>query len=304
MRRLLILLMTYMFLKGASWASESGNTQETADLRIECVMNVDEFYEHQPVPVVITLKTTNPNIAFANRIDSPTLNKGKFATYQIISPAGETYEEIKNGKKYWCFPLDARMITIDDSGTYELKGGKYKVGIAVPKIIKDPFWGLVRSSAIEELIVPVENKKFKVRSLPKLPDSMEFSGSVGEFSLETVIPPGDIYLNEEAIVYIILRGNGMIAESVLPEYGNAFKNGVRLKSVSETRDEGHDNKGGMLSEITLECTFIPTDRDNAEIGEVKFDYFDASSGKYKSLKSKPVKVKVKSSAAKKERIEI
>lgn len=274
------------------------------ELSIEYVMDTDNFYVGQPVPVVVTLRSSTPDVVSADKSEPLLLRKGSFDTFQLIDPAGASYRKLEGGKTWFYFPIEAYMITMAESGRYEFAEGEYEIGVSYPVVRHDPFWGNVRSNKVENFNVKTGKKSFKVKSLPNPPSEMDFSGSVGEFTIETVVPSGDIYLGEEATAYIVLRGSGMIAERVLPEYRDAFKNGVRLKSISEWRDEGHDHHGGMMSELRLECTFIPTDRDNAVIGEATFDYFDPYAGKYRTARSKPVKIDVKSTVSKREHIDI
>lgn len=273
------------------------------DMYIDCVMDGNAVYERQPASVVVTLFSSTPDVEFANVIKQPTLNKGEFATKIPVDYAGNAYRKRIDGRDYYCFPLEAFVFTMADKGSYELRDGKYKIGIAIPVIVNDPFWGKIRSSEVKEYDIPVNNLSFKVKALPKPSSDVNFSGSVGHFSIETVIPRGDIFVNEEATAVIVLRGKGMIAESTMPEYRDAFKSGLKLKSVSESRTASYEN-GEMVSELHLECTFIPSRTDDVEIGEVTFDYFDPTSGKYVKARSNPVKINVKSTVSKRDSMSV
>lgn len=273
------------------------------DMFIECVLGENNVYERQPVPVVITLFTTNPDVQYAEVVSEPRLSKGEFASVQQVQPAGSPYRRDIGGREYYCIPLKAFMFTVDRKGSYELSGGGYNVGVAYPVVVTDPFWGRIKTTETKEYEIPVRKTSFKVRSLPSPPADINFSGSVGEFSIETVVPRGDIYLNEEATAIIILKGTGMIAELTMPEYRDAFKQGLKLRSVSESRGAAYD-RGRMLSELQLECTFIPTSENDVEIGVVSFDYFDSSTGTYRRAESKPVKIKVKSTVSRRESIDV
>lgn len=286
-----------------NYAADNKSKANAPDLFIDCVFSENTIYERQPVSVVITLFSSTPDVETASAITEPKLSKGEFSTLQQVQPAGNAYRKLIDGKEFFCFPLKTFVFTIDEKGSYELSDGEYKIGIAIPVVINDPFWGRVSSSEIKDYDVPVKKSSFKVKSLPKQSQNASFSGSVGEFKLETVLPRGDCFVNEEATVYIVLRGTGMIAESVLPEYRNAFGEDLKLKSVSESRTEGYDN-GKMVSELRLECTFIPLKSGEISIGESYFDYFDPSAGKYVKTSSKPIKVLIKSSVSKRESLSI
>lgn len=302
--RLFISVLLFMSVFFMSFAHENSRTDADAvDLSIECRMEPAVIYERQPASLVVTLRSSSPDIAFADVVTPPSLIKGEYATFQKVSPAGNAYKEVVDGKTYYCFPLEASVITMADKGSYTIGGGEYTIGVAYPVVVNDPFWGPRRSTEVKRLNIPVKKKSFKVRDLPNPPDSIDFSGSVGQFTVETVIPRGDIFVNEEATAIVVLRGTGMIADATMPEYRDAFKNGVKLKSVSESRNAVYDN-GKMISELQLECTFIPTQRDNVEIGEILFSYFDPDTGAYSVARSSPVKIEVKSSTSKRESLSI
>lgn len=282
---------------------KAAGSSENPELYIECHIDDNTIYERQPVSAVVTLISSTPNIAYANVSHQLELNKEKFATFQKVSSPGRAYEKNIKGKRMFCFPLEAFVFTIANKGSYDLVNGEYKIGVSIPTVVNDPFWGPVRSSEVEQYSLSVRKSSIKVKALPKTAGNSNFSGSVGTFSIETIIPAGDIFVNEDATAIIVLKGTGMIEQSVLPEYRGAFINGCKLKSVSESRNEVYDN-GKLISELRLECTFIPTERSNVEIGSVSFDFFNPDSGKYETIRSKPVKVTVKSSTSKRERITI
>lgn len=301
--RSLFMFLALALTFGLKVSAREDVRESIPELTVECRMQTTDFYERQPVPMVLTLKSSTPDIAVADVITPLKLKKGEFASIQTVSPAGEPYEEIDNGRKYYCFPLEAYIVTMADKGNYEMVDGSFSIGVAYPVVVNDPFWGPRRSREVKRFEVPVEKKKFSVRSLPEASDGTVFSGSVGSFTIETVIPRGDIFVNEEATAIVVLKGKGMIAEATMPEYRDAFKDGMKLKSVSESRNAGYD-RGELLSELQLECTFIPTAREGVRVGEITFDYFNPATGRYETARSKPVEIKVKSTTSKRESMDI
>lgn len=284
-----------------SWCQQSSEVKaESPDIFIRCEMSGDRFYEREAVPMVLTLFSSTSNISYANQMRPMSLSKGEFASIREIQPAGDAYTEMIDGRQYYCYPLNAYMVTLPDKGSYTLQNGAYEIGIPM-MVGNDSYWGPVFET--RSITIPVEKKSFKVKALPNPPVDANFSGSVGKFTIETVIPEGDIIFNEEAVAYVVLRGDGMIAEQVLPDYQEAFKNNLKLKSISESRSSYYKD-GRLISQLQLECTFIPTSRDNVEIGEVLFEYFNPDTGKYEVARTAPVKVTVKSSTVNHKSIEV
>lgn len=115
--------------------------------------------------------------------------------------------------------------------------------------------------------------------------------------METIVPKGDIIVNEDASLIIVVKGKGLLGSDILPEYREAFGTGNKLKSFTERTDSFYDGKD-IVSEFEMECEFVPTDIKNCEIGVVRFGYFNPETGKYETAESKPVKIDVKSSAVK------
>lgn len=297
------LLFALLLCSFSAKAADIKDSKALPEMHIECVMAQQNCYERQPVSVVITLFSTSPDVVNARVLQNVELNKGEFATYQTVKPAGSPYTQVKDNKKYYCFPLDAFIFTMPEKGKYSLQNGKYRIGVQVPSIVNDPFWGKIRVMKTEETILDVEKKSLTVKTLPAPPANIHFSGSVGEFSIETILPHGDIYVNEPATAIVVLKGTGMIADSTMPVYLDAFTENISLKSVQESRTAAYDH-GRLVSELHLECTFTPSAKDGVKIGEIYFDYFDAAQGKYVRAKSKPVVVNVKSSVSKRKHIEI
>lgn len=283
-------------------AAVSANT-ETPDLFITCDIGDKSVFERQPVSLNVTLYSSTPDIRYARKSADISLSSGEFATLQPVDNPGSAYRKVIDGKQYYCFPLEAYIATFADNGSYRIKQRSFEVGVSYPVVVNDPFWGRIRSSETKNFEIPVKDCRFKVKSLPNPAADFNFSGSVGEFSVETILPPGDIFLNEEALAVIVLRGTGMIAAHTMPEYREAFGGALRLKSVSESRSEAYDN-GKLVSELRLECTFIPKETENARIGEVSFDYFDPVKCKYITARSKPLNVKVKSTVSRREKMSI
>lgn len=290
-------------LISAFFLNAFGQKNDEPQLFVKIETQLPNIYVNQSFPFTVTLFSSTPDIAFANRSSSIRLNKGGFDILKRVENAGPAYKKEINGKSYFCFPLESYMASFATKGNYEISEGPYEIGVSFPVIYNDPFWGRMRSSEVKTYNVDVKNCSVKVKSLPNPPSGFSYSGSIGNFTIETVLPKGNIYVNEEAIAYIIIKGKGTISSSSLPEYRSAFENGLTLKSISESRGE-YFEQGQLVSELRLECSFIPNESVNIEIGSISFGYFDPFAGKYKTAVSEPVKIDVKSSVNKKEKISI
>lgn len=254
------------------------------------------LYHHEPAVITLYLWIQGYDVQGVRKSKSSTLNNGKFSYLKQAEFDRQPRVVKKDGETWTVYPIDSYAIAMDKAGKYKLQDGRYVIDLAVPVIYDDPFWGKMQTLKTQRIEVPVNPVQITVSDLPPVPHDTEFSGAVGDFKVEVTVPPGDIFLNEEATAIVTITGNGWLNDDTLPEYHDAFLKGTKLKSFSENRQQ-YLRDGKMISELQMECTFIPTDK-NAEISPVWLEVFNPIKGVYETVKSEPVKVKVQSIAAK------
>ena len=272
------------------------------DFFITLEVSKDNPYEREANYLTLTLHSKIPDIAYANVIESPYVESGNFNYINRIDVSSRGRKEIIDGEEYFSFPLQTYVFTFHDKGNYTLSGGTFEVGINMPVVYDDPFWGRTRGVETSNVKLVSDKKKIKVRKLPTPIKEENFCDVVGDFEIATVVPPGDIIINEPCTAIITVKGKGLLGNDVLPEYAEAFHDEVKLKSMSENRKMYFDGKD-IVSELQLECDFIPQSAD-AKIGAVKIVYFNPETGKYETAVSDPVDVKVKSITSKIQTIDI
>lgn len=265
---------------------------------VKFIPDKNEFFSHEYVTGDLWLYTENPDVLYIKEVKAPTLkNNRKFDYFTKITKHLQPHVETIEGRQIYVIPISSYILMVDEAGKYELKDGIYEIGVNVPSGNIDPFWG--RGRYYETIAMNVEMKplSLKVMKLPAVKDSELFSGAVGEFKISTTLPPGDIFINEEASVIVTITGKGIVPDDILPEYQDAFGTGNKLKSVSDNGGifiEGND----ILSRKELECTFVPDDLNNCKVGKIRFGFFNPSTRKYEVVESEPITIDVKSSAIK------
>ncbi len=290
-RYMIWIMMAILCHHTAFSANSDGN------MFVKCEFNKTEFYAHECVCATIWLYSVDADIAYVNELSSPSLKKGEFSYLSRLSHSPKAHRENVRGTEYFVFPLSSYMFTMSNEGKYQMINGEFEIGINIPVVYDDPFYGRVRGMETRSQIVRMSPSGFKVKPLPPIKNDMTFSGAVGEFEVKTIVPEGDIIVNEDASLIIIVKGRGFIGPDILPEYKEAFGNGNKLKSFTDRSNSFYDGKD-IVSELELECEFVPNDINNCEIGVIRFGYFNPKSGKYEVAESEPVRIDVKSSAVK------
>lgn len=277
--------------------------KKPTEMFLECVVDNQKAYEHQPVSASIMLYSESPDIAFVNRMGQPLVNDEPVESLRPVRVQGKAQRKRIKGTDYYIFPVESFVFSLDTKGDYVLAPPSYQIGVAEPVVVNDPFWGSVTTTRTSKVELAPENVKIKIRKIPDAPKGSNFSGAVGNFEIKAFIPKGDIFIGEEATACVVVSGPGNIPPSVMPEYRSAFGSNVRLKSVSENRSEKIVD-GTLVSELTLDFTFIPESFSDAEIGPMSFGFFNPDNGKFLTVRSDSLPVVVKSSTTKREKISI
>ncbi len=278
------------------------NISANASVRIQVEPAKSDVFVNERVPLEIVLYYTEENISGIGELSALRLKDGSFATVSNL-PSSKTVKSKKiKGTEYKAIPISRHLVSFDNNGTFSLTGAVYEVELVSPVEGRYDFWGRPLVS-YERLRVEVPDCEIKVKKLPTPRGNNRYSGAIGDFTVKVDVPPGNIVAGSEAIAVITVEGQGFIPHDAIPEYGSAFKEGMKLKSVSDSRDNYMD-AGQLKSRIRLECTFIPDSAGQAKIGTISFDYFDTDSGKYRSASSSETEIEVKSSTVNRMSIEV
>lgn len=296
-----ILLLVFGGIQASGAGKQNGFDKNS--LFIRCELSESSFYCNQAVTAVIWLYSKDGEISSAEALENPAVERADMTTLSRIDIDVRPRRERIKDEVYLAYPVAAYVLSMKDAGKNKFKPGVFRVGVNVPVVYNDPFYGRIRGVETRTFDVAAEPVSFKVKPLPACDNGESFSGCVGNFSVETVIPKGRIIVNEEATALVVLKGRGIIGNDILPEYREAFGNGTRLKSVSD-RTETYFDGEGIYSEKVLECEFIPERRDNCVIGKVRFGYFNPQTERYEMAESEPVELKVDSSTIMREKLEI
>lgn len=283
-------ILTAVVMLAAWLSADAQRTGQMEDTQLFIVESVTEgnLYVGQPICYSVKLYSTNPSIGFARAVDSPDFSGlvpvrlPKARTGRNSGIQKETYK----GKEYYTVVLDDVMLLASQGGSYAVRGAEYVIGINEYVLVSDPFWGTVRRVQPAEYPVKARDLKLKVKNLPaKAPQ--DFSGAVGEFSIKSILPEGPIAPGQEATVLFRIIGAGDLREIAVPDVTSAFPDNVELKSVSRNLQTWQQDDA-VMSELTLECTFVPESEGDVVISPVSFVFFSTAKGKYVTSESEAV----------------
>ncbi len=267
-------------------------------------LSKNSFYAGEIIIATVSLTCKDSGLAFLKELPSLNLSRGKFAEMiQINQPITAAYTDQNKDKISTKYILGKYAVSVDNPGKNKIESSDIITGINFPVIQNHPFWGRIESYRTEECILKIKPVSINVMNLPDNKTESPYSGVIGNFKINTVVPRREYVVNEENTIYIVVEGEGVLPEEVLPEYTHAFGDRIKLKSMSASTETFFQNNK-LISRKTWECEIVPTATGEQEIGIISLGFFNADTGKYQVAQSEPVSIQVQSSTIRREMIEI
>ena len=116
-----------------------------------------------------------------------------------------------------------------------------------------------------------------------------FGGGVGTFSLNASISKDSLKTHDAASLIVTVSGKGNVSLLEAPKINFPPDFEVYDVKVSESIDKSGGRTSGSK---TFEYPFIPRSHGTFEFAPVEYSYYDIGSGKYVTLRSEPMTIKV------------
>ncbi|MBU0650728.1 BatD family protein [bacterium] len=213
-----------------------------------------------------------------------------------------TVNEVVDGKRY--------DVTVLDSVLFPIKSGKLDIGSAslkceIPSGTKarrsgslfDAFFGEdgfdVFSSGVMK-VFKTEPLTVNVLPLPEQGKPANFSGTVGEFNMNSSINKTEITQGDALTLSIEINGEGNISSLKLPEIPELDNFDVYAPERTSAKTEVKSGK--IIGKAKYEVVLIPKKQGVQTIPQISLNYFNPSLGDYEEIKTKPINVNVKASS--------
>ncbi len=272
--------------QGASRSSRGEISSEDIFLRLS--FSKSKVVKGEPIVATLKLYTKVPVAGFED-IKFPVFNgfwSQELETPQNINFVRENYNnQIYSSavlRKYMLLPQQTGEITIDPAEMICLIQIRTSGG---GRSIFDDFFD---SYQTVKKRLSTKAAKINVSALPAgAPAS--FGGGVGEFSMKVMLSRDSLKAHEAGSFIVEISGNGNLNLIETPK--------VELPADFEKYDVKTSNNyangaNGMSGKKVFEFPFIPRSEGIFEIPSVEYSYYSISSGKYVTLKSQPLSLKV------------
>lgn len=243
-------------------------------------------------PITVTLKIYVQSSAISGFEDIRFPVFDGFWSQETEAPQNIQFvRENYNGKVYNAALLRRYMLLPQKEGTLTIEPATMTCMVQVrtqssgPRSIFDDMFSSYQT--IRKRLVSQE-LKIDVRSLPSgAPAS--FEGGVGSFRMTAGFDSDSVRAHEATSLRISVSGSGNINLIDAPEV--KLPSDFEVYDVKKT-DKVTTGKSGASGTVTFEYPFIPRVPGNYTVQPIEFTYYDLSSGKYVTLSSGPLSLKV------------
>jgi len=281
-------------VKSQGTNSEKGNVKRSSNLSNENLflkIELDKKSIFMGDYVIATLK-------LFSRVNVSNIGRSKFPSFQgflsqEIDMPGQISlnRENVNGEIYSVGVLRKLVLFPQHSGKINIDPFELDIYVrqksASSGSVFDDFFANYEDVKVSRSSKPIS---VLVKPLPAKGQPFDFSGSVGDFKLKSLISRDTVYANDAVTLKINISGNGNLKlieplDVNFPADFEIYEPKTSKKIKSSVR--------GTSGSVTFEYVFIPRSEGKYIIPSVDFSFFNSKLKRYKTLKTKEFVVQVK-----------
>jgi hypothetical protein len=245
------------------------------DLFVRISMSKQHVYEQEAVVCTIKLYTKYKVSQFMPTLQ-PSFN-GFLIEELPLSPNLNNVERV-NGQNYMVAELKKCILFPQQSGKLTITSGNYDVAVVQYETYRTPF-GTLSQPVEKKLQVKSNSASVYIDPLPE-PKPANFSGAVGNFSVQAFINPKSLKTYAAATYSYIVRGTGNIKYIKAPT--------IKFPSQFDVYDPQNKvaaaiNGSNVSGSVKFDYTFIPQYVGKYDIPSSDFVYFNPETKKYVTL---------------------
>ncbi|MDO4880948.1 MAG: BatD family protein [Capnocytophaga sp.] len=238
-------------------------------------------------PIAITYKiylAQNYGIAGFQDINFP-----KYTNFwnQLLSDKFVVNECTYEGKSYRCITLRQVLVFPQQVGEQVLDPLSITLDLQMPTNRVD-FFGQ-RSYVTRSKTLRSPTQKIKVKALPEEGKPEDFSGAVGQFSMEVQLSKKEVEANETLQAEVSIIGNGNFNLFDFPKL--QFPPTLEVYDP-EKKEQLNASVSGIKGDITQTYTIVPQYKGKFPIQPINFTYFNPNTEKYVTLTSESHTIEV------------
>ena len=271
-------------------SSESAAQSRVAkdDILLRAIVSRTSVFKGEPLRVTFKLYERVPIVGY-NDVKFPSFNG--FWAQELNTENARRERETFNGKVYETLVAKEYLLYPQQAGTLVIEPAEIT---AVAQVViqsrrsLDPFFG----SGHDFVNVPrkVQSPRINVTVKP-LPAGApaSFSGAVGSFTMDAVLPPDRLAANSAATYTVKISGTGNLTFVQAPKL--TLPASFEQYNV-KTTESINASAAGISGYRQFEYPFIARAEGTYDVEPVEFSYFDPARMQYMTLRSRPLELEI------------
>ena len=236
-------------------------------------------YVNEPITIVYKLYfAQNVNPTDVDVVDMPKYND--FWSYNVDIPNRNIDTSIYKGERYNFVEWRKVVLYPQRAGKLEIKPLSLDVTVNVPTGKRDFFQRVIYTQVPK--LVSAGNLTINVEPLPTEGQPDDFSGAVGNFSINVSTSKKQLKANESLQAKVKISGRGNLRLFGMP---NLQTPSAIEQYEPETSENIRSNLSGMSGSITQSYTLIPQVQGKYPIPSIEFSFFNPKKKTYEMIKS-------------------
>ena len=267
-------------------------------------VDADKTSCYEGEPLVATYKLYTRLHSESKVARRPSFNG--FSVYDMIDPSSvpSTIEKL-NGKDFNVYLIRKAQLFPLQSGTLQLDPAEVENEITFLRAdyaMKDKGEHLndllnafgaddLKNEGIETENVTIRSNPvhIEVKALPAVTKPHSFDGAVGSFSIQATIDHNEVYMNDVAVMKVMIKGEGNFG--VINSPSIKWPKGIEVFEPS-IKEDYLKSVVPMRGYKTFEYRFVPRQTGDIIIPAVAFSYFDPATNAYQTVRTDSLQVRV------------
>ncbi len=264
--------------------------EESGGLWVEARSDSDTVWQGQPLQLEVVVYAA-ARLAGLQFLRVPELDDFWVEPLQV-DPAREAYRAERGGREVLAYPVLRYVLAPNRAG--ELTIEPFVIQAEVERRTGDLWEDFFSFGRRRSLVRQSSPLALKVMPLPPEGRPSDFSGAVGSFRMRAELDREQGRVHEALALRVSVEGQGFL-DAVPPpplDLGDAFRVfEPRADSSREVRD------GRLVTAERWEWVLVPLVAGERELPAVRFSFFDPGSGSYRTLESRPGRLRVEAAPA-------
>lgn len=266
----------------------AANRIQKEDLLLRLELSSRSVYKGEPLRATLRLYSRVDNIAGVESSKMPTFNG--FWSQQLDVEQGP-FNETLDGKPYRVFNIASYLLYPQQDGTLTI--GSAEMTVVAQIVVQsnshnDPFFGGLHETYSVRRALKTPEIKVQIKPFPaEAPAS--FTGAVGRYTMKHELSSSEVAANSAITLRLKISGSGNLKFISAPKLSMP----ASFEAYDVKSEEKIQNKAlGSTGYRSFEYPFIVRAEGDYEVEPIEFTYFDPSSGKYVTLATPALNIKV------------